>query len=349
MEKIIQDHELETYLRRCDTILDARSPKEFAEDHMPGSINVPVLDNQQRAEIGTLYRTDPFAARKRGAVYIMAAIQRFLQAERIQGASKNEAFLLYCARGGQRSGALSTPLSQIGFPVFRLKRGYKTYRSWVLRTISKELPAPLYVLHGFTGSRKTRILHALAEQVNVLDLEGFAHHRGSLLGDLPGLPQPGQRAFESAMVWAMRRLDPGKPTLVEGESRMIGTCQIPGELWQQMVAGRHLWLEVPREKRVLHILEEYGELKDETFLQPRLERLSRYLSHALISELTRHARLQQWPSFVEKLLEYHYDPLYQRSLASGGMTVFSAKGFDEAVAAVAAAMGLGLGVRDSRE
>ena len=338
MEKIIGEGEIETFRRRCAHLIDARSPKEFAEDHMPGARNIPVLDDAQREEIGTLHKSNPLAARKQGALYALDAAKNLVGSELVRQASRDTGFMIYCARGGQRSGALSVVLSQIGFPVFRLERGYKTYRAYIQMALARALPEPVFVLYGYTGSMKTLVLHALAASCNILDLEGCARHRGSILGDLPGIAQPGQRAFETATAAQIMSFDPAKPTLIEGESRNIGSCQIPEGLWRQMAAAKHLWLEIPREARVAHILQEYHELKDPQYLEDRLQRLARYLSRKLIQGLREDISCGNWPAFVEKLLEFHYDPLYGKALRHGGKYPVEAKGFEEAVAAVGRAV-----------
>ena len=192
MEKIINETEIDRFLPRCNQILDVRSPAEFEEDHMPGAQNVPVLDNKQRHEIGLMYRQNPFEARKTGARYALLAVERFLGTPAIMEARNNTPIMVYCARGGQRSGVMSIILSQVGFVMFRLAKGYKTYRSYVAAHLEYPLPKPVYVLNGYTGSQKTRLLGALGARVNVLDLEACARHRGSLLGDLAH-PQPTQR------------------------------------------------------------------------------------------------------------------------------------------------------------
>ncbi len=313
MERIIEAHELDVYRNRFKHILDVRSPGEFEEDHMPGAINVPMLNNAQRAEVGTLYKQNPFEARKLGAVYALEAIQRFMQSSIMLNASKSDGFLIYCARGGQRSGSISLVLSQVGLAVFRLQRGYKSWRSYVNHLLSSRLPGPVYVLQGYTGSWKTRILMALKDRVNILDLEGCALHRGSLLGDLPGRTQPGQRAFETSLAESIRQMNPNLPTLIEGESRKIGRCAIPKPLWDQMTAANHLWLEIPRSVRVGFILADYHDLKNTEYLSNRLKRLARYLPNKISAELAQHMEMGEWESFVDKLLAHHYDPLYGKS------------------------------------
>ena len=330
MERLIEDDELETCLTSCRYILDARSPSEFAADHIPGAINVPVLDDEQRREIGTLYKENSFDARKKGAAYAAGSIQRFLETPLIRNAGRETRFLVYCARGGQRSGSLGTVLSRIGFKVFRLKRGYKSYRQYVLSQLARPLPQPVYILYGYTGSGKTRILSTLEDQVNALDLEGCARHRGSLLGNLPGIPQPAQKRFETDLVHAISRFDPQKPTLIEGESRKVGNCAIPDPLWNQMKSARRIWLCLPRAERVRHILDDYAELKDPDYLAPILEKLTRYLGQKRTTQLRQDMDQANWPAFVDTLLEHHYDPLYRRSRDQGRRILLEADDITEA-------------------
>ncbi|CAM2068250.1 tRNA 2-selenouridine(34) synthase MnmH [Sulfidibacter corallicola] len=307
------DAQLELFLDRCDVILDARSPAEYEEDHLPGAFNTPVLDNGQRAEIGTLFKRNPFEARKRGARYALDNIRDFLESPACRAWPEGTAIMVYCARGGQRSGALATVLSEIGFPVFRPTRGYKSYRAYVQQVLERPLPGPVWVLHGFTGSRKTALLHRLADRCNIVDLEGAARHRGSVFGEMPD-GQPGQRPFESKLVRAIRAFDPAKPTLIEGESRRIGRLNVPNPLWHQMVEGRNLWLQMSRARRVTNILEDYADHKLAETCLTILPRLASYVAKRDIA--TMHAQLESgdWAAFVDLLLEKHYDPLYGRFL-----------------------------------
>ncbi|MDJ0837201.1 MAG: tRNA 2-selenouridine(34) synthase MnmH [Acidobacteriota bacterium] len=340
MERTITAGEFEIYRNRAQIIIDARSPGEFNEDHIPGAVNVPMLDNEQRAEIGTLHRENVFEARKLGAMYAVEAIRQFLDSDLIRNAKKNTAMLIYCARGGMRSGSLATVLAQIGFTVFRLDRGYKAYRAYVLDKLKQPLPGPVHVLYGYTGSSKTRVLQALASKVNVLDLEGCARHRGSLLGDLIGVPQPTQRGFESALADTVQGFDPRKPTLLEGESRKIGKVNLNDGLWQQLKKARPLWLEIPRSQRVAFILRDYHDLMENPdVLARKFERLSRYLPKARTAELQELLENKSWPLFVERLLEWHYDPLYGRRRKDPNLHVIEADSLDAAVTRVAEAIG----------
>ena len=339
MQKTIDSEDLEQCLAQADFILDVRSPAEFDEDHIPHAENVPVLDNEQRARIGSLYRQDSFEARKIGARHVSESIGRFLAGPLIERADKQSKFLIYCARGGQRSAALAMVLSQIGFSIFRLKRGYKSYRAYVAQQLEIPMQGPIFVLHGYTGSQKTQLIHALADQANVLDLEGGAKHRGSLLGDLPGEPQPSQRAFETELHQTIQGFDRQKPILIEGESRKIGRCMVPDPIWRQMAEARHLWLDLPLEVRIDTILREYQELKDKAYLRPRIAKLARYLSKERAGTLHRLMEEEQWRAFVEMLLVHHYDPLYGRHREDDGKELIRAANFEQALTAVSQRIG----------
>jgi len=226
----------EPWLHTYSEIIDVRSPAEYAEDHWPGAINLPVLDDAERAEVGTLYKqVDPFTARKRGASLVAQNIARHLQTH---FADKDRDYhpLIYCWRGGQRSASLALVLSQVGWQVTVLQGGYKTYRAWVRRQL-QTLPQQFTyrVLCGPTGSGKTLLLHYLHQQgAQVLDLEELACHRGSLLGAEWGRPQPSQKSFESQLVQVFLKWDPAKPVWVEAESAKVGQLHLPPALWQAL-------------------------------------------------------------------------------------------------------------------
>jgi tRNA 2-selenouridine synthase len=297
--------------------IDVRSPAEFAADHVPTATNHPVLDDAERARIGTLYMTSPFAARKRGAALVARNIAAMLETAFAEQAREWRP-LVYCWRGGQRSRALTEVLNEIGWRAVQLEGGYRAYRRHVVAELAR-LPVRLrfVVICGLTGSGKSRLLAALARSgAQTLDLEGIARHRGSLLGDLPGDPQPSQKWFESQLFDTLGRLDGSRPVFVESESRRIGSVQMPDALLLQMRIGRALTLVTPLEQRVALLKEEYVHfLSAPASLGACLEPLVELHGKAAIARWEAMAAAADWDQLVAELLETHYDPMYARSLA----------------------------------
>ncbi|ODU10204.1 MAG: tRNA 2-selenouridine(34) synthase MnmH [Rubrivivax sp. SCN 71-131] len=301
-----------------DALIDARSPAEFAEDHLPGALNWPVLDDAQRARVGTLYVQDsPLAARKLGATLACRNIAAHLEAQ-LADKPREWRPLVYCWRGGQRSGSLALVLAQVGFRTGQLRGGYKAFRAHV-RTQLQTLPAPLrfVVLCGRTGSGKTRLLQALrAAGAQVLDLEGLAHHRGSVLGALPGLPQPTQKQFDTRVWHALQSLDPARAVFVESESAKIGRLSVPPALLAHMHdKGQPLRLRTADAARAELLLADYAQstLAPEA-LCTLLEGLRALRGGERVERWQALARARQWPQLVAALLHEHYDPLYERSM-----------------------------------
>ena len=302
-----------------DEIIDVRSPAEYAEDHIPGAISAPVLSNEQRAQVGTLYvQTSSFEAKKLGAALIARNIALHLETQ-FKDKPKNWRPLVYCWRGGQRSGAMSIILAQVGWQVGRLEGGYKAYRRHVIAELSV-LPARFNyrVVCGATGSGKSRLLHALREQgAQVLDLEHLAQHRGSLLGNLPNEPQPAQKMFDSLLWDALRHFDASRPVYVEAESKKIGSIAVPDALLEAMRASSCILLDVPTSARVKLLLEDYEHfLRDPELLAQRLAPLVDLHGHKVIAEWKALAEQGNWEGVVEALLTQHYDPAYRRSTAT---------------------------------
>lgn len=303
-------------LAAYDEIIDVRSPAEFAEDHIPGAINCPVLDDAQRAEVGTLYKqVSPFEAKKIGAALVSENIARHLR-EHFLDRPKQWKPLIYCWRGGDRSGSMTTIFRAIGWPAGQLDGGYKAWRTHVIARL-QELPAQLRfkVIAGATGSAKTRVLQAIAglgEQV--LDLELLASHKGSVLGVLPDEPQPSQKAFETALLLALQDLDPERPIYVEAESRKIGNLHVPEALIERIRSGECISIEAGIAARVDFLLRDYDYfLSLPEFLSRRLEALHSLQSRETIGRWQQYIASGQWASLVGELLELHYDPLYHRS------------------------------------
>jgi tRNA 2-selenouridine synthase len=297
--------------------IDVRSPAEFAADHVPAATNHPVLDDTERARIGTLYMASPFDARKRGAALVARNIAAMLETAFAERAREWRP-LVYCWRGGQRSRALTQVLNEIGWRAVQLEGGYRAYRRHVVAELAR-LPLRLrfVVICGLTGSGKSRLLAALARSgAQTLDLEGIARHRGSLLGDLPGDPQPSQKWFESQLFDALGRLDGSQPVFVESESRRIGSVQMPDALLAQMRVGRAITLVTRLEQRVALLKEEYAHfLCAPASLGACLEPLVELHGKAAIARWEAMAAAADWDRLVAELLETHYDPMYARSLA----------------------------------
>ena len=299
-----------------DEIIDVRSPAEYAEDHIPGAISAPVLDDEQRAQVGTLYAQEsPFVAKKLGAALIARNVAHHLETL-FSDKPKQWKPLVYCWRGGQRSGAMAHILAQVGWTVGRLDGGYKSYRRQVLADL-ETLPENLQfrVVCGPTGSGKSRLLRVLQEQgTQVLDLEALAQHRGSLLGNLPDEAQPAQKMFESRVWDALRRFDPQRPVYVEAESKKIGAVTTPDALLGRMRASECLLIEAPVAARVQLLMEDYGHfLHDPALLIQRLTPLLPLHGRQVLDHWQMLAERGDWDELVAKLLEQHYDPAYLRS------------------------------------
>ncbi len=307
-----------------DTLIDVRSPSEFADDRLPGAVNWPVLDDAERAEVGTIYtQVSTFEARKRGAAIVSRNIARIID-EHVAGLGRDWRPLVYCWRGGQRSGSFAIVLAQIGFRTRQLQGGYKAYRELVRHELA-ELPLRFdwRVLGGRTGSGKTRLLAALtAEGAQVLDLEALAAHRGSVLGELPDQPQPSQKEFDSRVWHALRGFDPARPVFVERESRRIGRLQLPDavlQAWQER--GRTIQVELNAAERVALLTEEYAFFtRDVDALNERLQVLTELRGKATVARWQSLAHAGDWPTLVAELMAQHYDPLYDRATRAFGDT-----------------------------
>ena len=299
-----------------DTIIDVRTPAEFAEDHIPGALNLPVLDDRERAEVGTVHkRSTPFEARRLGARLIATNIAGHIE-RGLAGHGPKWKPLVYCWRGGQRSGSMARILAEIGWVTTVLEGGYKTYRQQVGHGIA-ERAATLrpVLLQGPTGTAKTRILRAAADiGAQALDLEGLAGHRGSLLGAEPDCPQPGQRMFESRLHEALDRLDPARPVLVEAESNRIGECQIPRELWRRMQDAPRVEISAGLPARVEFLKRDYAHIiADPAPLAQLIEGMVHRHGHAVCGEWRRQIEAGDWDALVESLITDHYDPAYAAS------------------------------------
>lgn len=303
-------------LARFDAIIDVRSPGEFAEDHVPGAENLPVLDDAERAEVGTIYvQQSRFLARRIGAAHVARNIARHLETTL---ADRSSSFrpLIYCWRGGQRSNAMATILSQVGWPVTVLSGGYKTYRRAVQQRLYEgEAELRLVLLDGHTGCAKTEILHRLAARgVQVLDLEALAEHRGSLFGAVAGRGQPSQKLFESRLLQALDRLDPGRPIVVEAESSKIGERMTPPLIWRAMQAAPRIEVTAPREARASYLVTAYRDIiENRQELEAAFGRLPVYPGQKRLENWRGLAEAGAFEELAAALMEHHYDPAYDRS------------------------------------
>ncbi len=314
-------------LAEFDAVIDVRSPSEYADDHVPGAINLPVLSDEERARVGTIYLQESrFLARRIGAALISRNI-----ASHLEGALAGEAGafrpLVYCWRGGQRSGAMATVLAQVGWRTAVLAGGYKTYRRRVkTRLYDEDLRRRVVLLDGRTGTGKTEILRLLARRgVQTIDLEGCAGHRGSVFGAIPGKAQPSQKMFESHIAAALDALDPARPVVVEAEGSKIGARNIPASLWKAMKGGERIVVSAPVDARARYLVTRYAAAQQ-----------GRAAIDAAIGDLApRQGRktIAAWRALLEAgdvealavdLVERHYDPAYGRVAARDPRPVLGA-------------------------
>ena len=298
-------------------VIDARSPGEFAEDHLPGAVNWPVLDDAERKLVGTEYKqVSAFEAKKRGAALVAKNIAAHIERHVMQQ-PKGWQPLVYCWRGGKRSGSMAWFLDQMGFRTHVLEGGYKAFRAAVMSEL-ETLPArfAFNVVCGKTGSGKTRLLGALREAgAQVLDLEDLASHRGSVRGIVPGRPQPSQRAFETAVWDGLRRFDPARPVFIESESKKVGNVAVPEGLIAAMRASPCLQLDLPEDERVALLLEDYDFfVKDIEFFCDRLGALTQARGKETVADWQQRSRSGDVAAVVRELLVTHYDPVYLQSM-----------------------------------
>ena len=300
-----------------DEVIDVRSPAEYAHDHIPGAINCPVLDDEERARVGTLYKQEsPFAAKRIGAALVARNIARILET-RLNDRPPRWSPLVYCWRGGGRSDALCEVLRRVGWRAARLQGGYQAYRRAVIAAL-EELPRAFEfrVLCGRTGSAKSEVLRELAALgAQVLDLEALACHRGSVLGDVPGSPQPSQKLFESRLWQALRHFERERPVFVEAESRKVGNVQVPGALIAAMRASPCLVLEATIDVRTALLMRQYAHFRvRDDLLAERLRALTSHYGRATIERWCALAAAGAHAELVTELLATHYDPSYDRSI-----------------------------------
>ena len=302
--------------RSYDSIIDCRSPSEYAEDHVPGAVSAPVLDDAERATVGTLYKqVSPFEAKKLGAALVAKNVARHVETL-FAGKGRGWRPLVYCWRGGKRSAAMAHILREVGWDAQTLAGGYRGYRRWVVDRL-QELPSRFEwrVIHGPTGSGKSRFLGALRRAgAQVLDLEDLAAHRGSVLGNLPDRRQPSQKWFESQLLHELTALEPARPVFVEGESKKIGQLQVPEALIGAMRASPCVVLDTAREARVSLLIDEYRHfIEDPAALEAQLDCLVGLHGRERIARWKSLVAQGAWREFVALILEEHYDPAYRRS------------------------------------
>ena len=297
--------------------IDVRSPAEFAIDHLPGAVNFPVLSDEERKLVGTLHAQDSaFAARRVGAAIVARNIARIVETH-CAAKPRDWAPAVYCWRGGKRSASLAHVLNEIGWHAVQLDGGYRTWRRHVVAALA-DIPARFryVVVCGLTGSGKSRLLAALhAEGAQVLDLEGLARHRGSLLGDLPRDPQPSQKAFDTALLTAFEGFDAARPVYVESESRKIGAIQVSDALLDAMRRAACVRVDTPRELRVALLKDEYLHfIEDPGSLTDKLLPLVPVHGRKVIDHWIATATAGDFDTLVDELLATHYDPTYGRSI-----------------------------------
>ena len=302
-----------------DAVIDVRAPSEYAEDHIPGAISLPVLSDAERAHVGTVYtRESRFLARRIGAALVARNAAAHLEGP-LSDKPADFRPLVYCWRGGQRSGSFALILGQIGWQVGVIDGGWRAWRRLVAEALSdRPFPAPLWLLDGNTGTAKTAILaRAAAHGAQVLDLEGMARHRGSLFGAMGR--QPSQKAFESALALAMARLDPTRPVLVEAESNRIGTVKLPPAIWTAMQVAPRIELSAPLDARADWLTRAYADLTaDRAHLAARVRTLAPWHPRETLATWLAMAEGGDFTALAADLMQAHYDPRYARTRRGQG-------------------------------
>ena len=311
-----------------NVIIDVRTPLEYKEDHIPNSINYAVLTNNQRHEIGLKYKENSFLAKKIGAKLISNNISKIIDKISFE---KKDKVLIYCWRGGLRSLSLYLVLKQIGYDVALLSGGYKSYRKFVVNFL--EVTAPKYNFNqimGITGVGKTLFLKALSKKYQVIDFEGLAKHKGSILGNIPKQEQPSQKFFETLIFNKMRLFSNKKRIWVEAESIKVGKLNIPSMIWKAMPLGRNIKLNSNLNERVKYILNDYKYFtSDPNLMSEALRVLRKIIPNEDFIDIENSLKKKKYHDFVKALIIYHYDKAYKKTRAESNSSIFAEINLEE--------------------
>ncbi|WP_240374840.1 tRNA 2-selenouridine(34) synthase MnmH [Bacillus piscicola] len=297
--------------KNSHTLVDVRSPKEYEEGSIPGSVNIPIFTTAERAEIGTLYKqAGPERAKERGLAIFSQKLPKF-----VADCKKLETpITVFCWRGGMRSKSAATVLDLMGVSVYRLRGGIKSYRRWVVSTLEKEDFAPaMIVLNGYTGTGKTKILRQLQQTgYPVIDFEGLADHRGSIFGHIGRRPR-NQKTFESLLVEELIRYSDTPYVIVEGESKRVGKIAIPSFIFNKKEAGVQLFIDLPMDERINNVLEDYQPAQHRAQFWEAFQRIKKRIHTPIAVQIENDLQNNRFADAVKLLLEYYYDPRYEHS------------------------------------
>ena len=300
----------EAFKLKDKLFIDTRSPKEYTNDHILGAISLPILDNQERHEVGLIYKQiSQELAIEKGIEYYTKKIPNIIKTIKQY---QDKTLIIYCARGGMRSGIITTLLESLELKVYQLKGGYKEFRNYLLKKLNNfTLKPKVFVLHGLTCTGKTELLKKIP---NFLDLEGIAQHRGSLYGAI-GLIPNSQKKFENLLLARVTELNEQPYLIMEGESRRVGDCIMPPFLWSARENGQNILIERTNKLRFKTVIKEY-------FLNPKImeeikvisQKLSKNLSKKNKEDLLNYLENKNYEKAAEILLLKYYDPLYEHTL-----------------------------------
>ncbi|MUV38351.1 uncharacterized protein JNUCC1_02189 [Lentibacillus sp. JNUCC-1] len=327
IEKILEEHK-----KHPLALIDVRSPKEYQEATIPGSINIPIFNNEERAEVGTLYKqAGSEVAKQRGLEIFSAKLPAFIE----QFKALDSDMAVFCWRGGMRSKTAATVLDLMGIQVSRLKGGYRSYRKWIVNHLDQAPIHPdLFVLNGYTGSGKTTILHKLeALGEPVIDLEGMAGHRGSIFGHI-GLKPANQKTFDALLFEKLTAYQQKSHIFIEGESKRIGKVVLPDAFFHQKETGKQLFIELPISERVNNILEDYHPWDAPEAFMEAFSLIKKHIHTPVAKEVETHLIHERYPEAIELLLKYYYDPRYEHSIShytDDQKIIITARNADDAV------------------